>query len=433
MMKTLVVLSATFIIANGFTLHPSVITPSKYVQDKQFLLMNRNSSWRNNINMIRSFDNAENQPRIRKQTKHGYKALCKSSITIALLTIASSSVANAAKKTVQTSASSSIVLPTTQSLVLACLLPTLLGFYKSEYGVSYGYGTAMAASSILVLSSIAKASGSSLLVGPVALSTILPSISTFMINLKSLSSSLPGFHAASLLFYGTRLNLFLLYRELFLRRFREMRELIEDRAKKQGSRLKRAPFIASCAFLYYCMMCPLLVTSQVCNGLPMTTGSSQFSFLEQAIRVFVGLTLSGFILGAIGDLNKSIGKMMKGEEALITGGVFRVMRHPNYTGEIVGWVSNCLASFAAVSWKATQGEGGLMVWKCQAPHLIMSAIGALGITFVLRTATAGLENRQAEKYGDTEEYKTWVRKSWIGFTAGRKKSESTNVEQNEVE
>ena len=423
-MKTLVVLAASFMMANSFTSPPLFITPSKYIPNKQLVLMNHGISSSRNNDMISSLDDVENQPRSHKIRKHGYKAVC-NSFTIALLTIASSSiVANAAKKTVDVSASS-IVLPTTQSLFIACLLPTLLGFYKSEYGVSYGYGTAMAASSTLVLSSIAKASGSSLFVGPLTSSTILPAISSFLVNLKSLSSTLPAFHAASLLFYGTRLNLFLLYRELCLPRFRAMRERIEERAKKQGSRLKRAPFIVSCAFLYYCMMCPLLVTSQVCNGLPMIGGSSHISFLEQAIRVFVGLALSGFILGAIGDLYKSIGKMIKGEEALITSGVFRVLRHPNYTGEIVGWVSNCLAAFVAVSWKASQTEGGLIIWKCQAPYLILSVIGALGITFVLGTATSGLEHRQAEKYGDTEEYKIWVRRSWIGFTMGRKKTEST--------
>ena len=356
-----------------------------------------------------------------------------SSVALSLIAITfNSAVANAAKKKVaDTAVAATITLPATSSLVLACVLPTLLGFYKSEYGVSYGYGTAMVASSYLVLSSIASASGSSLLPSRVTPSSIIPAVQSFLCTLKSLTSSLPAFHAASLLFYGTRLNLFLLYRELCLPRFRAMRERIEERAKKQGSRIKRTPFIASCAFLYYCMMCPLLVTSKLCEGLSMGrfAAGGPVTLLEQILRALIGLTLAGFMLGAIGDLNKSIGKMAKGEDALITGGVFRFFRHPNYTGEVIGWVSNCLAAFAAVAWKGAKGEG-LAVWKNQTPYLLLSVLGAMGITFVLGTATAGLEFRQHEKYGDTEEYKTWVKKSWVGFNMGQRQESNDSSEDN---
>ncbi|KAL7512637.1 hypothetical protein ACHAXN_012697 [Cyclotella atomus] len=353
-----------------------------------------------------------------------------SGIALGLLAIVSNSaIVHAAKKTVEVSAPA-IVLPTTSTLLLACLLPTLLGFYKSEYGVSYGYGTAIASSSCLVLSSLASAAGMSLLPSSLTPSTVIPAIQTFVTSLKSLTGNLPAFHAASLLFYGTRLDLFLLYRELCLPRFRAMRERIEDRTKKQGSRLKRTPFILSCAFLYYCMMCPLFVTSSLCDGIPMCRCGvgGPFAPLEQILRVLVGLTLSGFLLGALGDFNKSLGKMINGEDALITGGVFRVFRHPNYTGEVIGWVSSCLAAFTAVAWKAAQG-GGLAVWKSQATYLGLSVLGAIGITFVLGTATAGLEYRQNEKYGDTEEYKDWVKRSWVGFTLGKRKEPSSTVEE----
>jgi len=185
------------------------------------------------------------------------------------------SVANAAKTAAAAApdAAAALVLPTLPRLALVCLLPTLLGYYKSEYGVSYGYGTAMAASSYLVLSSIANASGLPLLPGikeARSAAAILASLGTTLKNLQSLlPASLPAFHAFALFFYGTRLDLFLLYRELFLARFRAMRERIEDRAKKQGSRLKRTPFLLSCAFLYFCMMTPLLITSQICEGMSM--------------------------------------------------------------------------------------------------------------------------------------------------------------------
>jgi hypothetical protein len=90
----------------------------------------------------------------------------------------------------------------------------------SEYGVSYGYGTAMAASSYLILSSrlsIANAAGLPLLPAikdvlsftsfhPVG---IVSSLSTTMSNLQTLlPASLPAFHAFTLFLYGTRLDMF---------------------------------------------------------------------------------------------------------------------------------------------------------------------------------------------------------------------------------
>lgn len=217
--------------------------------------------------------------------------------------------------------------------------------------------------------------------------------------------------------------MFLLYREVFLARFRAMRERIEERAKKQGSRWKRTPFLISCAFLYFCLMSPLLITSQLCEGIGMASGpilglvsGGLVPILEQSVRLSVVVALLGFLLGAFGDLSKTLGKALKGEDALITGGVFRFFRHPNYTGEVIGWTSSCLAGFLAVAWKAvSNGTSCLAVWKRMAPYLLLSVMGATGISFVLATATTGLERRQKEKYGDTDEYQEWVRKSWVGI------------------
>ena len=236
-----------------------------------------------------------------------------------------------------TETASTLVLPTIPRLALVCLIPTLLGYYKSEYGVSYGYGTSIAVSSYLILSSIANAAGLPLFPGmgeflsfrTFQTAGILTSLSTTLKNLQSLlPTSLPAFHAFALFFYGTRLDLFLFYREVFLARFRAMRERIEERAKKQGNRLKRTPFIISCAFLYFCIMTPLLITSQLCEGVGMTCGpglglgGGLVPILEQALRSSVVVALFGFLLGVFGDLNKTFGKALKGEDALITGGSF---------------------------------------------------------------------------------------------------------------
>lgn len=364
-----------------------------------------------------------------------FKRVTVAALALGLLAFTSNTaVANAAKKAAAEAAvAPTLVLPPISKLALVCLLPTLLGFYKSEYGVSYGYGTAIAASSYLVLSSIAGSAGLPLL--PAIKDSISPtscdpagiaaSVGATFTNLKLLlPKSLSAFHASALLFYGTRLDLFLLYRELFLERFRAMRERIEQRARKQGGRLTRTPFLMSCAFLYFCMMTPLLITSRLCGDIGMSFAPVSsltmglVPIVEQLLRLSVAGALGGFLLGAIGDLNKTIGKAIQGEDTLITGGVFRFFRHPNYTGEVIGWTSSCLAGFLAVALKAAGTGGGgidLSPWKAFAPYLLLSVMGATGISFVLATAATGLEYRQEEKYGDTEKYKEWVKKSWVGF------------------
>ena len=89
-----------------------------------------------------------------------------------------------------------LALPSTAALAAASTIPTLLGFWKSEYGVSYAYGFAMAAAGAIHLAN---------------------------------PSPLAVAHAAVVLAYGARLNLFLLYRELAIPRFRKFRETIEVR------------------------------------------------------------------------------------------------------------------------------------------------------------------------------------------------------------
>lgn len=105
------------------------------------------------------------------QDARGFKRLKRRKIlkastmgALGLLAVASrSSVANAAKKAAAVAVVPVLELPSTKTLALACLVPTLLGYYKSgnysdwlailiivasnlillelsEYGVSYGYG-----------------------------------------------------------------------------------------------------------------------------------------------------------------------------------------------------------------------------------------------------------------------------------------------------
>ncbi|CAJ1442922.1 unnamed protein product, partial [Effrenium voratum] len=76
-------------------------------------------------------------------------------------------------------------------LAASCLAPSLLGLWRSEYGVSYGYGTAVAASGYLLLKSLA------------AVPKLQP---------------LCKLQVLCLVLYGLRLNVFLLWREICIPR-----------------------------------------------------------------------------------------------------------------------------------------------------------------------------------------------------------------------
>ena len=114
-------------------------------------------------------------------------------------------------------------------------------------------------------------------------------------------------------------------------------------------------------------------------------------------------------------------KGRKGADHLVTGGIFSVLRHPNYTGEILGWTSSFLASVLAIATASTSGVK-LSVLKQSSALLGLAFMGNLGILFVLCAATSNLEKRQKEKYGDSKEYQDWVSSSWSGPKLSSKKA-----------
>jgi len=264
------------------------------------------------------------------------------------------------------------------SMALACLIPSLLGYYKSEYGVSYAYGIATATSAILALKQIYKVSSS--------------------------FSSIAGVHAFALLAYGIRLSLFLLYREIKIPRFRKFREKIEDRANSKGSRLSRTPFILGVSFLYYCLAIPITTSTALLHQVPYWSLGGGIKL--NLVRVLVGTTWLGFILAMVGDTTKTVVKGKEGEDYLVTQGVFDKFRHPNYTGEIFGWTASALVGCLV---------GGIA-------SKAASIVGAMGIDFVLVQAATSLERRQKEKYGESKKYQDWIQGSWAGVTMKTKQS-----------
>eukprot|EP00980_Cylindrotheca_fusiformis_P016961 scaffold5159_cov112-Cylindrotheca_fusiformis.AAC.15 len=262
--------------------------------------------------------------------------------------------------------------------VLTSVLPASLGFYRSEYGVSYAYGLATA---LTGLSLLRRFSGAN---------TIFP------------------MHAMALIFYGTRLNLFLAARTLLSSRIRSLVDKIEDRAKARGGRLSRAPFLLSCGFLYYGLAAPLLFTSKL------TTDVLKPLWVLPLLKVLVGIEWLGFGMAALGDFTKTYIKQAKGEDTLVTSGIFSILRHPNYTGEMIGWTANSFAGIVAFTLLVNAATTRAVLWPL-VRTMAVQTLGWVGIIFVLLQATTGLEKRQKEQYGGRTEYATWVSSTWSGW------------------
>jgi protein-S-isoprenylcysteine O-methyltransferase Ste14 len=180
-------------------------------------------------------------------------------------------------------------------------LPPAMGFVKSEWTVSYGYGFATSLSALSLLKRI------------------------------PITTDNPIFplQAAALIFYGLRLNAFLFIRNRISSRMQEFQKSMEERASARGSRIGRAPIVVSCGLLYYALFSPLLLTAMVGGSLKVP------SVAMLAMKGLVGMQWIGFLMGAVGDFTKSYVKKSENDEKfLVTSGIFSLLRHPNYTGEL---------------------------------------------------------------------------------------------------
>ena len=255
-----------------------------------------------------------------------------------------------------------------------------MGFLKSEWTVSYGYGFATALS---------------------ALSLILK---------QQHQLSLATIHAASLVFYGFRLNAFLFLRNRLSPRYREIGENIEKRSQERyPTRISRAPFVLSCGLLYYGLYLPVLLTSKLASDTNAMNAAAGVGLT--ALKILVGVQWFGYVIAALGDLTKSYVKASeKNGKFLVTSGIFSFLRHPNFTGEVVSWTCNALCGAISAAY-LLRSKFSLSILT----QLGLSTIGSAGIVSVLLRATSNLEERQLKDYGDTDKYKDWVKSTWCGW------------------
>ncbi len=103
--------------------------------------------------------------------------------------------------------------------------------------------------------------------------------------------------------------------------------------------------------------------------------------------------LCGVVLESAADLQKNAAKK-KNSHRFVDTGLYRLVRCPNYLGEMVFWTGVLVSGIGALQ--------GIGQW-------IMALIGYVGIVFVMFSGARRLEIRQNKNYGKDPEYQQYVK------------------------
>ena len=182
------------------------------------------------------------------------------------------------------------------------------------------------------------------------------------------------------LIWALRLGIFLFVRVLKAGEDRRFREVKQNFSK----------------FLVWWSVSALWVFLTAANALTMIINN--VSFTDDFYFYFgLSLWLIGFSFEAIADEQKRRFKSdKKNKDAFISTGLWGISRHPNYFGEILLWVGMAVIALPT-----------LIGWQ------YVTLISPIFIYFLL-TRVSGvnlLEDRANQKWGGTEEYESYVKKT----------------------
>jgi len=243
-----------------------------------------------------------------------------------------------------------MVLPTNFWLLFGiCMLVSAIGFKNYVWFISLGYGFSIAAQGIAML----VLYGQTLTVGTIICCAVFT-------------------------LYGLRLGGYLAYREFKMTSYnKNMKGEIKDG--------KTVPFGVKIAIWTSCAVLYVTQISGVFYRLHNAVADNAFVFIGAAVMVF------GVSLETAADIQKNNAKKINSRRFVDTG-LYRIVRCPNYLGEMIFWTGVLISGIGAVSgWQ----------W-------IVVAIGYIGIIFVMFSGARRLEIRQDKNYGNDPEYQKYV-------------------------
>ena len=187
-----------------------------------------------------------------------------------------------------------------------------------------------------------------------------------------------------LILYGIRLSGYLAYRELKSKSYnKKMKNEIKD-GKNMKFPIKCMLWI-TCGLLYFTMCAPIIYRI------------SNLAKTDYVFTVGICIMIFGIGLEATADLQKNKAKK-KNPNRFVDTGLYKIVRCPNYLGEVIMWTGVFIAGCTALN--------GIWQW-------IISVIGYIGIIYVMFSGARRLEIRQDKNYIEDKEYKIYKKKTPI--------------------
>lgn len=243
-------------------------------------------------------------------------------------------------------------------LFLVCAALCAVGFYKFVYFLSVGYGLAVAGGSLATL----------------ILYLIAPTATPLWLVLVQ-----------ALLFvaYGARLSGFLLAREYKNASFRKTNVAKASLSKTDEKKMPVFVMVViwiTVAVLYVAQVSPMLFRWK--------NGSTDWVVPVISFVVSIG----GLLLESAADRQKSAQKKLR-PDMVATQGLYRIVRCPNYLGEIIFWTGVFIS--------------GLSTY-CTAGQWITVLAAFLCIVYIMFNGAQRMEKRQMKQYGDKPEYQAYA-------------------------
>ena len=230
-----------------------------------------------------------------------------------------------------------------------CMLVSSIGFKNYVWFISLGYGFSIAAQGVAMLIMY----GQGLTLGTVITCVLF-------------------------ILYGLRLGGYLAIREFGGSAYKKnMKGEIKDG--------KTVPFGVKLAIWTTCAVLYVTQVSGVFYRLLNAAQDNAFVFIGAAVM------LMGVSMETAADIQKNNAKKINPRRFVDTG-LYRVVRCPNYLGEMIFWTGVLISGIGAVSgWQ----------W-------LVVVIGYIGIIFVMFSGARRLEIRQDKNYGQDPEYRKYV-------------------------
>lgn len=105
----------------------------------------------------------------------------------------------------------------------------------------------------------------------------------------------------------------------------------------------------------------------------------------------------GVVIEMVADAQKSAAKKINANR-FVSHGLYRIVRCPNYFGEVLMWTGSFVVCFGAC---------------CTLWQWVVAALGYIGIVYVMFSGARRLEMRQAEVYGDDPEFQAYIKRTPI--------------------